>query len=221
MIRKAGSIVALASALALSASAIGLATSPLVEVSVTPSPLAACAAFDSSQPGRNFLNAEVEPQLAVNGSNLIGMWHQDRWSNGGAHGIGVGISSNGGATWSESTLPVSKCAPGTPPSLSFYERASDPWVSYGPDGIAYASALSFNISLTNNLNAVAAARSTDNGATWDHVQPIPGSVFTTFQFSTDKNATTADPTRNGTAYTVWDTLVLATDNPDDNPHTAA
>jgi hypothetical protein len=51
--------------------------------------------------------------------------------------------------------------------------------------------------------------------------PIPGSVFTLSQQSTDKNATTADPTRPGYAYTVWDTLLLATDNPDDNPHTQA
>jgi hypothetical protein len=41
------------------------------------------------------------------------------------------------------------------------------------------------------------------------------------QFSTDKNSVTADPNRNRTAYATWDTLVLATDNPDDNPHTAA
>jgi hypothetical protein len=226
VIRKAGSIVALTSALALGASASGLAAAPPPTLVSGPTQLAACSAFDSSQPGRNFLNAEVEPQLAVNGNNMIGLWHQDRWSDGGAHGIGVGVSNDGGAHWTESTLPVNRCAPGTPPTLNFYERASDPWVSFGPgkvDGkdtqIAYASALSFNI--TNNFNAVSAARSIDGGKTWDHAQPIPGSVFTTFQFSTDKNATTADPFRESTAYTVWDTLIGPTDNPDDNPHAQA
>ncbi|HEX9546279.1 MAG TPA: sialidase family protein, partial [Acidimicrobiales bacterium] len=128
------------------------------------------------------------------------------------------ISSDGGKTWSNSTLPIDGCAPGTPPLLSFYQRASDPWVSFGPDGTAYASALAFDN--VDNKNAVAAATSTDGGATWN-VLPIPGSVFTLTSQSTDKNATTADPTRAGTAYTVWDTLVLATDNPDDNPHTQA
>src|SRR5262249_13031285 len=150
-----------------------------------------------------------------------GLWHQDRWSNGGAHGIGVGVSKNGGTTWSDSTLPVDFCAPGTPSSLNFYLRSSDPWVSFGPDGIAYASALSFDIIQPNSFNSVAVARSTNGGVTWDQAQPIPGSVVTTASQSTDKNSTTADPTKAGTAYTVWDTLIDPTDNPDDNPHTQA
>jgi hypothetical protein len=222
LLKKTVSVVALGGALIVAASTSGLAkaTTPtsLVQVSgPPPSPLAGCS--NAGQSGRNFPDAEVEPQLAVSGSKQIAMWHQDRWSNGGGHGIGVGFSSDGGKTWTDSTLPIDMCAPGTPDSLSFYQRASDPWVSFGPDGTAYASALSFN--RTDNKNAVAAATSTDAGATWANVQPIPGSVFATSQYSTDKNATTADPVKAGTAYTVWDTLVLATDNPDDNPHTQA
>jgi len=219
LVRKFGSIVALTGALALASSASGLATS-LVQVSAPPpSPLAACAAKDASQTGRNFLDGEEEPQVAVSGSKMVAMWHQDRWSNGGAHGIGIGVSSDGGTTWTNSVLADDMCVPGTPTSLSFYQRSSDPWVSFGPDGIAYASALSFDN--TDNKNAVAVARSTDGGATWDHIQPIAGSVFTTSQFSTDKNATTADPTKTKTAYTVWDTLFGPTDQPDDNPHAQA
>ena len=70
-------------------------------------------------------------------------------------------------------------------------------------------------------HAVVAASSTDGSATWNHIQPIPGAFFQTADQSTDKNATTADPINDQTAYTVWDTLILPTDNPDDNPHTAA
>jgi Neuraminidase (sialidase) len=222
LLKKAGSVIALGGILALVVTTSGLAKGPtqatLIQVSgPPPSPLAGCS--NAGQTGRNYLDAEVEPQAAVHGRNVVAMWHQDRWSNGGAHGIGVGFSSDGGKTWAQSTLPVDMCSSGTPASLSFYQRASDPWVAFGPDGTAYASALSFN--RTDNKNAVAAATSTDGGATWDNVQPIPGSVFTTSQFSTDKNATTADPVTAGTAYTVWDTLVLATDHPDDNPHTQA
>ena len=221
LLKKTGSIIVLGGALVLAASASGLAKSAapstLIQVSgPPPSPLAACS--NAGQTGRNFPDAEVEPQVAVSGSNQIAMWHQDRWSNGGGHGIGVGISSDGGKTWTDTTLPVDTCAPGTPASLSFYQRNSDPWVSFGPDGTAYASALAFDA--VDNKNSVAAASSTDGGASWN-VMPIPGSVFTLVSQSTDKNATTADPTRPGTAYTVWDTLVLATDNPDDNPHTQA
>src|SRR5205823_11291389 len=63
--------------------------------------------------------------------------------------------------------------------------------------------------------------STDGSATWNHSQPIPGAFFQTADQNTNKNATTADPINDQTAYTVWDTLILPTDNPDDNPHTAA
>lgn len=202
-------------------SATGLAQAiTLFQVSHPPSPLTACAAQDTGQFGSNFLNGTEEPFVAVDGSQMIGMWHQDRWSDGGAHGIGVG-TSNGGQNWNESTLPVGECAPGTPPSLSFYLRNSDPWVSFGPDHKAYASALAFNLGVPNNDNAVAVATSSNFGATWDNAQPVPGSVFTQFAQSTDKNSTTADPTKAGVAYTVWDTLIEPTDQPDDNPHTSA
>ena len=226
MLKKSLWGISLSTALALLTFTNGVAgVGPLVRASALASPYAACASQDAAQiaavGGRNFLNAEVEPQIAIRGSHAIGMWHEDRWSNGGAHGIGLGTSSDGGSTWTNGTMPFDACAPGTPASLAIYLRNSDPWVSYGPDGIAYASALSFNLGYPNNYNAVAVARSTDNGATWDHAQPIPGSAFTQFAQSTDKNSTTADPTRNNTAYTVWDTLIEPTDNPDDNPKTAA
>jgi BNR repeat-like domain len=195
---------------------VGVArASTLITVSST-DPYAGCSI--AGQPGINFPDAEVEPWISVNPknpNNIIGAWQQDRWSNGGARGLVAGFSLNGGKSWSESTLPFSQCAPGGLP----FERASDPWVSFGPDGTAYASAISFN--RTNNKNAVAAATSTNGGKTWSN--PVTLVAFTTNggQFSTDKNSTTADPVKAGTAYTVWDTLVAPTDNPDDNPHAAA
>src|SRR5438552_13813120 len=149
---------------------------------------------------------------------MIAQWHQDRWSNGGGHGIGVGVSSNGGASWADSVMPWDKCT-STDPALSIYLRNSDPWVSFGPDGTAYASALAFNLGVPNWDNAVAVATSTDGGAHWNNAQAIVGSAFTQFAQSTDKNSTTADPLTAGTAYTVWDTLINPTDQPDDNPHT--
>src|SRR5438874_5727887 len=89
----------------------GAAAAGLTVVS-GPSPYAGCS--DANQPGTNYPNAEVEPQVAVNPSNtsnIIGAWHQDRWSNGGAHGLVAGFSKNGGTTWGETTLPFSACAP--------------------------------------------------------------------------------------------------------------
>ena len=226
MVRKAGFVFAVASGVVLIASGTGLAqgTSP-VQVSSSSSPLAstACTSTDAGQSGKNYLNSTVEPQIAVNPKNtknMIGMWHQDRWSNGGAHGIGVGYSTNGGNTWNETTLPADACSGATKDSkLDIYLRNSDPWVSFGPDGTAYASALAFNLGVPNWDNAVAVATSTDGGAHWNNAQAIVGSAFTQFAQSTDKNSTTADPLTAGTAYTVWDTLINPTDQPDDNPHT--
>ena len=231
MLKKPLWAISLSTALALLTFTNGVAgVTPLVRASALASPLAGCASQDAAQiaasGGRNYLNAEVEPTVGVFGNHVIGMWHEDRWSNGGGHGIGLGTSSDGGATWSNGSMPWDFCAPGTPPSLQQYLRNSDPWVSYGPDGTAYSSALAFNLGYgippaANNANAVVVATSNNHGATWYGVQAIPGSAFTTFSQSTDKNATTADPVHAGVAYTVWDTLVEPTDNPDDNPHTAA
>ena len=187
----------------------------LVTVSST-DPYASCSI--AGQPGTNNPDAEVEPWVSFNpknSNNIVGVWQQDRWSNGGARGLVAGFSLNGGKSWSESTLPFSQCAPGGLP----FQRASDPWVSFGPDGTAYASAVSFD--RTDNKNAVAAVTSTNGGKTWSNLVTLVAFTTNGGQFITDKNSTTADPVKAGTAYTVWDTLVAPTDNPDDNPHTMA
>src|SRR5438132_7295303 len=58
-----------------------------------PSPFAGCTV--GSGTGINYLNSEVEPYLAINPANptnFIGVWQQDRWSNGGALGLVAGSS---------------------------------------------------------------------------------------------------------------------------------
>ncbi len=194
---------------------IGLAASvgPLVTVS-GPSPFASCTI---GGPGTNYVNAEVEPYVAVNPTNLnniIGVWQQDRWNNGGAHGLVAGFSFDGGSTWGETPLPFSACANGLG-----YERASDPWVSIGPDGTAYTVSISFNQS--NNSNAVAAAVSKDGGTTWANLSVIIADNEPTTQFFNDKESVTADPMGAGTAYVVWDRLESPNGNPYANLHTAA
>ena len=45
--------------------------------------------------GTVFVNAEVEPWVSANprdGDNLVAVWQQDRWSNGGAQGNLTGVS---------------------------------------------------------------------------------------------------------------------------------
>src|SRR5437667_873090 len=80
------------------------------------SPYASC--LNAGEPGTNFGNAEVEPDVAVNPTtvgtanvNLIGVWQQDRWNNGGAHGLVAGFAFDGGTTWGATPLPFSGCAP--------------------------------------------------------------------------------------------------------------
>ncbi len=176
-----------------------------------PSPFATCV--QPAAGGTNYLNTEVEPWIAVNPaktSNLIAVYQQDRWSNGGARGLMSAASFDGGATWkTRRALPFDQCS-GDPN----YERASDPWVSFGADGaggvIAYAVGLSFNVS--NNNNAVATVTSTDGGKTWtNHQYQIRDDNQN--QFFNDKESVTADPTRPKTAYVVWDRLVGPANNP--------
>jgi hypothetical protein len=197
---------ALASVAALVVATTSLAVVASV-VSVNPSPVAACTAPAAG--GTNYANSEVEPFNAVNPANTanqIAVWQQDRWSNGGAHALMAAASFDGGATWASQTpLPFNICAPGGLP----YERASDPWVSIGPDGIAYAVSISFN--QTNNDNAVAAVRSMSGGASWDHLTVIRQDNNQN-QFFDDKESVTADPTKAATAYAVWDQLAGPVDN---------
>ena len=53
------------------------------------SPFASCTA-DAGQVGTVFVGSEVEPWIAVNPtnpSNIVGIYQQDRWSNGAARGM--------------------------------------------------------------------------------------------------------------------------------------
>jgi len=150
--------------------------------------------------------AEVEPSLATArfiGREVVGAWQQDRWSDGGAKGLVAAYSRDGGRSFGHAVWPVSRCAPG---GLD-YERASDPWVSIGPEGVVYGSALSFDA--TTPRNAVVATTSYDGGRTWRNTTPVIAD--TSELFFNDKNSVTADPRRPGSAYQVWDRLEFAPD----------
>lgn len=195
--RPARVIITLAAAFVMVASFPGGASAaPSPRVS-GPSPYAICstpAPDDTLYP-----NAEVEPDVAANPhrpDNLIAVWQQDRWAGGGAHGLMAGYSYDGGRSWARTTLPFSKCAPG---GLD-YTRASDPAVSIGPDGTAYAIGLS--VDLPGPRTAVASAVSRDGGRTWTTLRVIAADNAG----GLDKEWITADPKRAGTAYAVWDNL---------------
>jgi hypothetical protein len=191
-----------------------------------PSPYAACTTGldPGSPPGTNYVNAEVEPWVAVNPAlpaNLVGVFQQDRWSNGGARGLATAVSFNGGATWTEPPAPhFSKCAGGTPANGGDYDRASDPWVSIGPDGTAYQVSLS--VSADQTVSAILASTSTDGGLTWSEPATIQRDVSPTGFVFNDKESVTADPYKAGTAYAVWDRSRFPSDRANPNAgHSAA
>ncbi|HEY3645600.1 MAG TPA: sialidase family protein [Gammaproteobacteria bacterium] len=158
--------------------------------------------------GINYEEAEVEPYFAVNPtnpSNLIGAWQQDRFSDGGAHGLVVAHSMDGGKHWAEHTLRFSVCGGGNSSNGGNYSRASDPWVSISPDGSAYVISISFtgNTLQAGSSGAVLVSRSADGGATWSNPLTLIHDGPNAFN---DKEAITADPTDSHFVYAVWDRL---------------
>lgn len=164
----------------------------------TPFP-ANCGVSDG---GTLFRDAEVEPYLAVNPSNpsnLIGVWQQDRWSSGGSQGVVTAYSLDSGAHWAATALPFSRCGGGSA------ARATDPWVSFGPDGTAYQIALSFSGATfaDGSSGSIEVSRSLDGGAHWSTPQAL---IQDGSGFFNDKETITADPTDAAKVYAVWDRL---------------
>jgi hypothetical protein len=125
-----------------------------LSVASGPSPFApGCEGVPQS--GTLYQNAEVEPRVAVdpNDSNhIVGAFQQDRWSNGGAHGLVAATSFNGGASWTRSFAHFSICAGGTVANGGDFQRASDPWVTFSPNGVVHQIALSFNDTNADNAS---------------------------------------------------------------------
>src|SRR5215218_2343704 len=83
----------------------------------------------------NFPDTEPEVWFEVNpqdANDLAAFWQQDRWSDGGAHGLVAGVSANGGLSWANSWPAFSRCAGGNTGNNGDYERSSDPWLSWSP-----------------------------------------------------------------------------------------
>jgi len=152
--------------------------------------------------------AEVEAQIAADPgdpSHLIGVWQQDRWSDGGARGLRTGASFDGGLTWSTSQATFTRCSGGNAANGGDYPRASDPWVTIGPDGVAYQVAIAFSgdTLAPGSSSAVLASRSADGGRTWSNPAPLIQDGSNAFN---DKESITADPSLPGVAYATWDRL---------------
>jgi hypothetical protein len=215
-LRRLAAPVACAAAL-VAASPAAAVVSPLVQVTGA-SPFAiACAGPGHDPTGTLYENAEVEPWVAVDPADpdhIAGAWQQDRWSDGGAHGLATSTSLDGGATWSAATFAdFSRCPlfaltgdPGARAPGGEFDRASDPWVSWGAGSRLHQIALTVSQPAVGlGLDAgIMVTHSDDFGATWSHPQVLKedhgGKVLD------DKESITADPA-SGYVYAAWDRVV--------------
>jgi hypothetical protein len=208
----AATVVVLTTPTISSVNAGGFIVAPLTTIS-GPSPFAECTIGQFNN-ATNYVNAEEEPWVDVNptnSQNFIAVWQQDRWSNGGAHGLVAGTTHNGGTTWTETFAHFSECAGGTAANGGDFERASDPWVAFAPNGDAYQISLSFSFNRGGPLgeNGILVSKSADGGATWSEPTTIirdSGGRDSSYG-SNDKESITADPTSANYVYAVWDRFV--------------
>jgi hypothetical protein len=173
---------------------------PLQQVSGA-SPFASCTADNvAAQPGTVYPNSELEPWIAAstrdsNGdgaTDVIAGYQQDRWSNGGSRGVYASVLYRG--VWVQVAIPgTSACVGGS------HLRATDPWVTFSPNGVAYFFTLATS---AGNDSALYVNRSTDGGLHWS----APVTLIeedSVFNFN-DKNSITADPFDSRYVYAIWD-----------------
>ena len=206
-----GSLVASACAIGFASTGQAQVLGPLVQVTGA-DPFAACTNDNVHQQETTFLsvlypNTAIEPWVAVDPttpSRLLVGHQQDRWSDGGSRGLVGVVSSDGGATWTN-TIPngITQCADGKS------ARASDPWVAVANDGTQLFMSLFVDPAKPTTpfgarKSGMGMSRSTDHGATWS--APVTLIANNSPHVLNDKNSVTADPTKNGLVYAVWDQL---------------
>src|SRR5215204_3210869 len=140
-------------------------------------------------------DSEVEFSLAADRARperLVGTWIQN--ARGGTPA--VAYSRDGGASWNVIVPPGLAACTG-----SEYLRSTDPWLSVGPDGVAYLATLP--VGAGGAVPAVQVSRSDDGGATWSF--PVFVERRTTSERD-DKPTLAADPYRAGSVYASWSRL---------------
>jgi hypothetical protein len=176
------------------------------------SPNAACV--PPGQTGENIEGFEAEPFLAVDpatSKHLVGVWQQDRWSNGGANGILAVTSADGGRTWQKSAAPFSVCNGGDNQNGGSFFRSSDPWVVIAADGAVYQSCLALTPAPAPSASGVLLSRSDDGGASWNNTVVLIRDDGP--DVLNDKPTIAADPSNAQHLLAVWDRLTGLT-NPD-------
>jgi hypothetical protein len=201
------------------------ATAPLQVTGVTPFD-GTCGLDPVDENSEVFLNSEVEPWIDVSPADpevMAGIWQQDRWNDGGARGNVIALSLNGGTSWTSFIPPnITDCTenPAAASGFEVFDRASDPWLSFAPNGDLHLMHLVFDVELPEGLPGALSGR---NGMV---AQKVPAAALADGVIDDDeweapillaldeggdlhdKNTMTADPTVvAGThVYAVWDFL---------------
>lgn len=152
--------------------------------------------------------AAGEPQISINPANprnILVFHQQDRRPGnvGGAVANVLRVSHDGGRTWRLALIPGTTRCSGGP-----LDAASDPWVSFGPDGIAYEIQNTYVLrppklqKLFGSATGIRASVSRDGGSHWSSPVVLASDSPTTTT-EADKPAVIADPRRRGVAYATW------------------
>jgi hypothetical protein len=147
-----------------------------------------------TQPG----GKEGEPHIAVdpkNPSRRIAVWMDATRAT-----VNAAYTKNGGRSWYPS-IPqgIDGC---TGNHSQPWEATGDPWVSYGPDGVAYLSTLTWAHFVTppaeDYVSVLHVQTSRDGGRTWSRPVFVAG-----HHPVADKPVVVADPNQAGVAFELW------------------
>jgi cysteine-rich repeat protein len=172
---------------------------PEIQVS-GPTPFATCTADEVPDAA---LDSEVEPWLVVNPTDpnhLVGIWQQDRSvrqspPSGSSLGNVAGVSFDAGQSWQPVVIPkLSECSGGT------FDYASDPWLTFAPNGDLYFIGVSWDLP-PSNIDSEYVSKSLDGGLSWsDPVSLWEGLSPTAIS---EKPTITAHPNDSRFVYAVW------------------
>jgi hypothetical protein len=202
----AGAMLAVGSPAAFAADYVA---DPPVVASPATSPLLDPCPFQPEVAGgeENFKDTEVEPLVAVNPlnpDNVVGVFQEDRWAGGGAHGLLAAVSFNGGASYANDWPEFSACS--DKPETENFEhlpRATDPWVSFDSAGRAYQVGLPITDGSLVGESAITTSYSDDGGLTWTAPVDVTRQNDPAGVVFLDKQSITADPYHAGRAWATW------------------
>jgi hypothetical protein len=141
---------------------------------------------------------EGEPSIAVNPrnpANRIAVWMDATRAT-----VDTAYTTDGGRNWTVRIPPGLDGCTGN--HQRPWEASGDPWLSFGPDGIAYLSTLSWAHFVTppssRYVSVIHVQTSHDGGRTWSRPTFLAG-----HRAVSDKPMVVANPHRPRVAYAIW------------------